>query len=119
MAIGSVIAGVLMSTQAGVAPEVGYDELVANRNEAAIEVLEESAIESDDPARLINLGIAYARAGREEDARAMFRAAARSETGLRLEVAGGDWVDSRDLARRALRMLEQGEFAPASRVTMR
>jgi hypothetical protein len=49
----------------------------------------------------------------------MFRAAARSETGLRLEVAGGDWVDSRDLARRALRMLEQGEVAPASRVTMR
>lgn len=122
MTIGSMIAGLILMTQAGASADVAYEELAANRNQAAIAVLEEAAdAEADDPARLINLGIAYARAGREQEARDLFRSAARSETALRLEVAGGDWVDSRDLARRALRMLDRGEFAPSSssRVTMR
>ena len=55
----------------------------------------------------------------EADARRLFRAAAQDDTPVRLEVAAGDWIDSRELARRALRMLERGEFAPTSRMTMR
>jgi len=95
-----------------VAIEVAYDELAAGDAIAAIERIEGSdARDGDHPARLINLGIAYARVGRDAEARAMFQAAERSEERYRLETATGDWVDSRDLARRALAMLDKGEFA--------
>ena len=47
------------------------------------------------------------------EARAMFEAAAQNDTRYRLETASGEWMDSRDLARRALAMLDKGEFASA------
>lgn len=113
-------AAVLMMAQAPVATDVAYEDLVAQRNDAAIERIEANErLDRDDPARLINLGIAHAREGREDEARRMFQAVARNDTAVRLELAGGGWIDSRDLARRAIRLLDRGEFAPASRVTMR
>lgn len=109
-----------IATQGAPPADVAFEELAANRNQAAISALEaDRSIDRDDPARMINLGIAYAREGREADARRLFRAAAQDDTPVRLEVAGGDWIDSRELARRALRMLERGEFAPTRRMTMR
>lgn len=110
----------MMLAQGGVAMDVASDELIAQRNEAAIMRIEANdRLDRDDPARLINLGIAHAREGRVREARRMFREVAGSDTALRLELAGGEWIDSRDLARRALRMLDHGEFSGRSRVTMR
>jgi len=109
-----------MLAQGGIAVDVASEDLIAQRNEAAIERIEANdRLDRSDPARLINLGIAHAREGRVREARAMFREVAGSDTALRLELAGGEWIDSRDLARRALRMLDRGEFSETSRVTMR
>lgn len=110
----------LALTQSSVAADVAYEDLVAHRNEVAIERIEENErLDNDDPARLINLGIAHAREGRVHEARRMFREVASSDAAMRLELSGGEWIDSRDLARRALRMLDRGEFAERSRMTMR
>ena len=43
----------------------------------------------------------------------MFRAAVRARDSVQLETATGAWVDSRDLARTALAMLDRGAFAEA------
>lgn len=91
---------------------VGYDELVDGRNHAAIETIESNtAIAEDDPARLLNLGVAKARVGDYEAARAHFQAVIECEERVELETAEGKWVDSRHLARKALTMLDRGEFA--------
>ena len=91
------------------AGEVGYSELVAGQDDAAITVINREP-RSDDPAKLINLGVAYARMGDADRARAMFRAAHTAPERVDLETAAGEWVYSRVLARRALAMLESGEF---------
>ena len=49
----------------------------------------------------------------------MFTAAARNQQRYRLETAQGDWMDSRNLARRALAMLDRGEFRTNGRVASR
>ncbi|MEZ5681731.1 MAG: hypothetical protein R3E14_10635 [Erythrobacter sp.] len=102
--------------EAVVAPEttydVGYEELVAGRDREAISAIEEcEELAQDDPARLINHGIALARLGRYNEARTDFEAAARADSSVELETASGDWTDSRRLARKALAMLDSGEFA--------
>ena len=63
-----------------------------------------------DPALLINLGIAYAQAGSDAEARSSFEAALSSREVVELQTANGRDTDSRRLARRALAMLERGEF---------
>lgn len=114
------VASVLLMAQAPAAPDVASEDLLAQENETAIERIEANdRLDGDDPARLINLGIAHAREGREDEARNMFRAVARSEATMRLELAGGEWIDSGDLARRALRLLDSGAFAATGRMTMR
>ena len=91
--------------------EVAYVPLKQGRDAAAIEILDvNSAAEQEDPAKLINLGVAYARQGRKAEARAMFEAAMKSSDRLTLETANGEWKDSRHLARLALKLLEQGEL---------
>ncbi len=85
---------------------------------ASLEIQREAA--PDDPALLINLGIAYAHMGKEEKARAMFDAALKSDEPTELETADGNATDSRRLARKAMAMLERGEFrATTSRVAQR
>ena len=92
--------------------DVGYEELVANRDAAARAAIEAcDTLAQDDPARLINHGIALARTGDYDAARAAFAAEAGSRTSVELETASGDWVDSRHLARKGLAMLERGEFS--------
>ena len=63
-----------------------------------------------DPALLINLGIAQAQSGLTQDARVSFEAAMRSREVVELETANGRVTDSRRLARRAIAMLDRGEF---------
>lgn len=98
--------------------------LLARRTDEAIAILEKSRLsDPEDPAVLINLGIAYAQIGKEAEARALFDAALTKRAAFDLAISSGQVTDSRQLARRAIRMLERGEFrtpAPAaSQFTLR
>lgn len=101
-----------------VAGGVGYSELIAGQDDAAITVINRQQ-ETDDPARLINLGVAYARMGDTQRARAMFRAAHNAEERVDLETATGEWVYSRVLARRGLAMLDSGDFSRAGTLALK
>lgn len=110
--------GIEWPTDLAVAP------LMAYRNNEAIAVLERSRLaDPQDPAVLINLGIAYAQIGKEAEARALFTSALEKRAALDLATSGGRVADSRQLARRALRMLDHGEFRRApqsnSQLTLR
>ena len=86
-------------------PRVGYEALMAGDNLRAIAEIEaKRSLAANDPVRLINLGIAYARQGDEARARSLFEGAVASSDQMELETATGDWVYSRALARQALRM---------------
>ncbi len=85
---------------------LAYDALMAGENEMAVEQLEKAKnVNANDPARLINLGQAYARTGRLGDAASMFMAALNSNRSLDLVLADGTVMNSRDAARIALRDL--------------
>lgn len=88
--------------------DAAYAELAAGETEDAIAHLEaELERNPGQPALLINLGTAYARAGRTDDARKAYRAAIAARERVELELADGSWEDSRDTARIALNNLEQ------------
>lgn len=98
-----------------VAPELAARTIAAGRAEQAIASLEKaSAADPQDAAVLINLGIAYAQTGDEVRARDAFRQALACNEVIELETADGTATDSRRLARKALRMLERGEFRGAA-----
>lgn len=88
---------------------VAYAELNAGDNRAALAKLTaETGIDARDPSRLINLGTAYARLGRTDDAAAMYHAAIDSPVRYDLELSDGQYVDSRWAARTALASLREG-----------
>ena len=92
--------------------DAAYEELSQGETDAAIARLEANLTENpDDPALLINLGSAWAARGEKEKAADYYRAAATSDVRYRLELADGEWVDSRSAARLALRVLEQTAVA--------
>lgn len=101
------------------ANDVGYAQLVAGQDNAAITVINRQSETADDPARLINLGVAYARMGDTARARAMFRAAHTAPERVELETAAGEWVYSRVLARRGLAMLDSGALAGADTLALK
>ncbi|MFM7377276.1 MAG: tetratricopeptide repeat protein [Erythrobacter sp.] len=97
------------------APELAARTLAAGRAEQAVATLEQaSAADPRDAAVLINLGIAYAQTGDEVRARDAFRQALACEEVVELTTAEGTATDSRRLARKALKMLERGEFRTAA-----
>ena len=88
------------------APDVAYEELASGRSDAALQKLEAAgALQSDDPAALINLGAAYAATGNTSKAMASYRAAMASAERYDLQLADGSWMDSRVAARAALQRL--------------
>ena len=92
--------------------DAAYEQLAAGDTATAISHLEQALSKTPgDPALLINLGTAYARAGRMEEARDAFRAAIASEDRYRVELADGTWEDSRRVARLALDSLDRTAFA--------
>jgi Flp pilus assembly protein TadD len=98
--------------------------LMAHRTAEAIAILKQSHLSNpEDPAVMINLGIAYAQSGQEAEARALFDAALTKRAEFDLAISSGQVTDSRQLARRAIRMLERGEFRAgvpaASQLTLR
>lgn len=120
MSLTLILAAAIASPGAADAVDVAYAELARGKNQAAIVRIEANDdLPADDHARLINLGIAHAREGRVEEARALFRAALRDGEKVQLETADGDWLNSRALARQALQMLERGEFGSASQFAAR
>ncbi len=93
------------------APELAAQTLATGQAEEALATLEPaSSANPHDPAVLINLGIAYARVGDEPKARAAFMQALGCQDVVELDTADGTTTDSRKLARKAIRMLERGEF---------
>ena len=99
---------------------VGFDELQRGQTQAAIqEIKANEALRRDDPARSINLAVAYARQGLNDEARNHFEAALTSAQRVELETAAGKWVDSRELARRGLQKLARGEFQGSALASLR
>lgn len=100
---------------AGEGGELAAQNLAAGRGDEALVTLQRaSAANPHDPAVLINLGIAYAHSGDDAKARAAFKAALSCHEVVELDTADGSATDSRRLARRAIRMLERGEFRAVS-----
>lgn len=100
--------------------DIGYEELAAGQDRAALEAIENCRnLPADDPARQINHAIALARLGEYDAARQSFAAAARNADRLELETATGNWIDSRVLARRGLAMLDDGQFADYEALAVR
>lgn len=98
-------------TSAGETGELAAQTLAAGREDEALAVLQRaSAADPHDAAVLINLGIAYAHKGDDAKARAAFEAALACHEVVELDTAAGSATDSRRLARKALKMLERGEF---------
>lgn len=123
MAAGTVI-GLVMLAQGATATieqvDVAYDALSAGRNAAAIAQIEgNDALDARDPARLINLGIAYARQGDAATARTLFQRVLSNGEGYMLETSRGSWVDASALAREALAKLDAGAFESVHRTASR
>lgn len=90
--------------------DVAYTELSQGRSDDAISrILANDAYRANDPAALINLGTAYARMGRLSEARDCFDRAIASRERYDLELANGQWMDSRRAARAARELLERKE----------
>lgn len=85
---------------------LGYDALIAGDNQTALKQLEAANnVKENDPARLINLGQAYARMGQTGDAAKMFMAAMNSNRSFDLLLADGTVINSRQAAKLALNSL--------------
>ena len=107
-------------TQAVEQVDVAYEQMVAGENEAAIRTINSNAaLEADDPAKLINLGIAHARRGDTEAARDAFTSVLANDDRQYLETSRGQWVDSHSLARQALAMLDGGKLTSNTRMANR
>ena len=98
----------------------GYADLAEGRDQDAVRDIEQNgAADAADPARLINLGIAHARLGNTEQARALFERVRAMGDASRLETAGGEWIAPRQIAIRALRELNAGNFAERAQMAAR
>jgi len=88
------------------AASVSSDALANGQYRQAVAELRQGSLDQvNDPARLINLGTAYARLGDFVNASDAFRRAMYSDVRYDLELADGSVVDSRYAARLALAKL--------------
>lgn len=86
---------------------IGYDALIAGDNERAIsQILSNERVSRHDPAKLINLGQAYARTGRIAEAADLFSTALQSREEVDLVLADGRVINSKEAARLALTGLQ-------------
>lgn len=81
---------------------IGYEALVRGDNERAIaDILKSEKISRHDPAKLLNLGRAYARTGRTAEAATLFKAALDSRESVDLVLADGRVMNSKAAAQTA------------------
>lgn len=86
---------------------LGYDALIAGDNGRAIaQIMADEKVSRKDPARLINLGQAYARTGRTAEAAQLFQTAMEGRDQIDLILADGTVMNSREAAKRALAKLQ-------------
>ncbi|MFN3618826.1 tetratricopeptide repeat protein [Sphingorhabdus sp.] len=86
---------------------IGYEALIRGDNERAVtEIMTSGLVSKHDPAKLLNLGRAYARMGRTDEAAQMFRTAMLSRENVELVLADGRVVNSKDVARQAYANLQ-------------
>ena len=111
MAIATLLAGLLMAgSAASNAGAADYKANAAPQPAVADEIEVAAIIDNGDPVQLLNRGVEYARQGDTDKARALFTRVADNRMRYQMETADGSWADSRVLARKALGMLDRGEF---------
>lgn len=98
--------------------DVGFSELMRGQDDAAIVVIGADQTQYD-PAKFINLAVAYARRGETELARQHFQAVIDKREITELETASGEWFYARTLARRGIAMLDQGVFEAGDRFALK
>jgi tetratricopeptide (TPR) repeat protein len=83
--------------------ELGYDALMSGDNQRAVDdIMKNLDARNADPAKLLNLGRAYARMGRNLDAVRLFQAAIDSNNQFEVELADGRILPVRTAAKLAL-----------------
>lgn len=92
---------------------LGYSALLQGNYPAALEQMQAaekqvSSAARRDPARLINMGLAYAKMGDVAAARTHYQAAINAPASFDIILSDGRIMDSRVAARHALRRLDQG-----------
>jgi Flp pilus assembly protein TadD len=86
---------------------IGYEALVKGDNERAVsQILASAQVSRHDPAKLLNLGHAYARLGRMDEASALFTVVMQSRDSLDLVLADGSVMNSKEAARKAYARLQ-------------
>ncbi len=86
---------------------IGYEALMRGDNERAVsQIMANQQISKHDPAKLLNLGRAYARIGYTEQAAGYFKAAMQIRESLDLVLADGRVMNSKDAAREAYANLQ-------------
>ena len=85
---------------------IGYEALMQGDNARAVsQIMSSEGVSRNDPARLLNLGRAYARMGRTEDAARVFQTALQSDS-VDLVLADGRVLNSKVAARQAVANLQ-------------
>ena len=117
MLLGALVAGTISVTaQAapGIAGEIsyprgsiGYEALMRGDNQRAIsQIMASEQVSKHDPAKLLNLGRAYARMGQTDQAAGYFKAAMQARESVELVLADGRVMNSKDAAREAYTNLQ-------------
>ena len=86
---------------------IGYEALVKGDNARAVsQILTSAQVSRHDPAKLLNLGHAYVRLGRMDEASALFTVVMQSRDSVDLVLADGSVMNSKDAARKAYARLQ-------------
>jgi Flp pilus assembly protein TadD len=119
MRIVGILAVLAVSAPAIAAPEheigyqrgsLGYEALMSNDNGRALkQLVQDRTVKANDPAKLLNLGRAYARLGDKAKAEEAFTAALYCKDEMTLVLSNGKEINSRAAARMALRRLKAGK----------
>jgi len=87
---------------------IGYEALMRGDNARAIsQIITSEQVSKHDPAKLLNLGRAYARMGMTEQAAGYFKAAMQVRESVELVLADGRVMDSKVVARAAYANLQR------------
>jgi hypothetical protein len=87
---------------------IGYEALMRGDNERAVhQIMASAQVSRDDPAKLLNLGRAYARMGHIDEAAKVFKAAFESSDSVDLVLADGRVMNSKVAARKAYAGLQR------------